>query len=72
MGRYVAVNISLNGSDGTRTRGLRRDRPLRRRRRKTTEDDRGRVSPLFMRDHARVDHIGKRSRRSRTADVVAL
>ena len=64
-----------DGSDGTRTRGLRRDRPVRRRRRLTTGDDARPVSPLPMRDRGRPDRMDKRSRsapdRRRSGVVVA-
>jgi hypothetical protein len=41
--RYPKPCGVLNGSDGTRTRGLRRDRPRRRQQRLTTKDDESRL-----------------------------
>jgi len=40
----TTMRETSNGSDGTRTRGLRRDRPRRPRRRLTTDDDAGPLS----------------------------
>jgi hypothetical protein len=54
----------VNGSDGTRTRGLRRDRPHRRRRRLTTEDD---ANGFAM----RVSTIPRARRAWRNTDVWA-
>jgi hypothetical protein len=54
-GRWQAAILEAElhiryASDGTRTRDLRRDRPLRPPRRKTTGDDRGRAIAQPMRD----------------------